>query len=70
MEQFIGEKLEDVVSLLEQSKEKYVVENNNHNVCGDTVLVTNAQKRNGVIVLTTGEFIFDVKGNFDAKKIR
>ena len=70
MEQFIGEKLEDVVSLLEQSKEKYVVENNNHNVCGDTVLVTNVQKRNGVIVLTTGEFIFDVKGNFDAKKIR
>ncbi|MBQ3494845.1 MAG: hypothetical protein IJA69_05450 [Clostridia bacterium] len=70
MEQFIGEKLEDVVSLLEQSKEKYVVENNNHNVCGDTILVTNVQKRNGVIVLTTGEFIFDVKGNFDAKKIR
>ena len=69
MEEFIGKRIEEVVSQLELSKEKYVINDNNHNVCGDTILVTNIQKRDDIIYITTGSFIFDIKGNIDAKKI-
>ena len=68
MLEFIGKKLEDVIALLEKTNEKYVVKDNNHNVCGDTTLVTNIQKQDDCIMITTGEFIFDVKGNNNAKK--
>ena len=69
MEHFIGKRIEEVVSQLELSKEKYVIMDNNHNVNGDTILVTNIQKKGDVVYITTGSFIFDIKGNVDAKKI-
>ena len=65
----IGKSLDEVVSLLDNSKEEYVILNNNHNVCGDRVLVTNFQKKDNIVYITTGEFIFDVKGNSNAEKI-
>ena len=70
MDSFIGKRVEEVISQLEKSKEKFQVVNNNHNVNGDVTLVTNVQKYNDCLIITTGEFIFDVKGNGDAKKIR
>ena len=70
MDGFIGKRVEEVISQLEKSKEKFQVVNNNHNVNGDVTLVTNVQKYNDCLIITTGEFIFDVKGNGDAKKIR
>ena len=70
MDNFIGMRIEEVISQLEKSKEKFQVVNNNHNVIGDTTLVTNVQQKNDCLVITTGEFIFDVKGNGDAKKVR
>ena len=66
MIEYIGKKLEDVIAFLEKSNEKYVVKDNNHNVCGDTTLVTNIQKQNDYVLITTGEFIFDVKGSNNA----
>ena len=70
MDNFIGMRIEDVISQLEKSKEKFIVINNNHNVIGDKTLVTNIQYKNDCYVVTTGEFIFDIKGNSDAKKVR
>ena len=70
MQNLIGKKLEYVVSLLEKSNEKYEIVDNNHNVMGDTTLVTNIQKKDNVYKITTGEFIFDVKGNKDEKENR
>lgn len=70
MDNFIGMRIEDVISQLENSKEKFQVVNNNHNVDGDATLVTNVKRENDCIIITTGEFIFDVKGNSNAKKIR
>ena len=70
MQNLIGQKLEYVVSLLEKSNEKYEIVDNNHNVMGDTTLVTNIQKKDNVYKITTGEFIFDVKGNKDEKENR
>ena len=70
MDNFIGMRIEEVISQLESSKEKFMVINNNHNVNGDTILVTNVQKKDDCWIITTGEFIFDIKGNDNAKKIR
>ena len=54
----------------EKSKEKFQVIDNNHNVNGDVTLVTNVQKNNDCFIITTGKFIFDIKGNSDAKKVQ
>ena len=70
MDNFIGMHIEEVISQLKKSKEKFIVVDNNHNVCGDAVLVTNAVKNDDCWFITTGEFIFDIKGNDNAKKIR
>ena len=70
MDNFIGMRIKDVISQLENSKEKFLVVNNNHNVDGDETLVTNVQQKDDCLIITTGEFIFDVKGNSNAKKIR
>lgn len=60
MEDFIGLPLENVIESLKKSNIDYVVKNNNSHVVGDTVLVTNAKKQNNIVVLTVGEFIFDI----------
>ena len=70
MDNFIGMRIEEVISQLEKSKEKFQVIDNNHNVKGDVTLVTNVQKNNDCFIITTGKFIFDIKGNSDAKKVQ
>ena len=61
MQKFIGEKLDDVILYLKANDIKYVVENNNHNICGDTMLVTNIVAKDDAVILTVGSFIFDVR---------
>ena len=61
MKKFIGEKLEVVLSYLEEKGINYSVEENNHNINGDTKLVTNIIAKDKTVVLTVGSFIFDVR---------
>ena len=54
----IGKKLSDIL----KKEGNFKVIDNNFNVVGEK-LVTNVKEEGKIIVLTTGEFIFDVKGN-------
>lgn len=58
---FIGMPLNEVTKQLDEQNKKYIVKNNNFNVAGDTVLVTNVKEQKQEIVLIVGEFIFDLK---------
>ncbi len=62
MEHLIGRTLTDCQKELESKNIKYTVVSNNHNVNGDTVLVTNVKVlQDNSVILTTGEFIFNLK---------
>ena len=58
---FIGEKLENVVNYLISNNIKYEIYDNNFNIDGDTTLVTNYANEDGIVKLTTGKFIFDIR---------
>ncbi len=62
MNNYIGKKLDDVVFELTQKGVSYNIINNNHNVDGGILLVTNAVlTEDKTVNLTVGEFIFDLK---------
>ena len=62
MENFVGQKLDIVINELKKQEKSYKLVCNNHNVEGDTKLVTNVEMgEDNVIILTYGEFIFNLK---------
>lgn len=61
MQNLIGQKLEEVVNYLYNEGLEVIIKDNNFNVNGDTKLVTNIKMENKVAVVTTGNFVFDVK---------
>ena len=62
MEHLIGKTLSDCEKELADKKIRFVVVDNNHNVKGDTTLVTNVKVLpDNLVVLTTGEFIFNLE---------
>lgn len=61
MEYFIGERLEVVLNYLAQKGLKYEVIDNNFSVDGDTRIVTNIKEVNGIVYITTGNFIFNLE---------
>ncbi len=61
MNKFIGQKLEDVISELQNMGITFEIIDNNFSVNGDTKLVTNIVKQNEIVKVYTGNFIFDVK---------
>lgn len=61
--ELIGKKLEDVINYLEKENIKYIVVDNNYNVNGDTKLVTNAVANDNGYVITTGDFIFNIRND-------
>ena len=61
MQNLIGEKLENVITLLTQKGLKFNIKDNNFSIDGDTKLVTNIIIENEVAYITTGNFVFDVK---------
>ena len=62
MEHLIGLNIEDAKNELNNKGISFKIVKNNHNVCGDTCLVTNAvQLEDKTIVLTVGSFIFNLK---------
>ncbi len=62
MEHLIGLNIEDAKNELNNKGISFKIVSNNHNVCGDTCLVTNAvQLEDKTIVLTVGSFIFNLK---------
>lgn len=63
MQDFVGNKLSDVINKLQSLGKKYEIISNNHNVNGDTILVTNIKTKDDVVYVTTGEFIFNIKGD-------
>ena len=62
MEHLIGKSLQECVNEVTKAGLKYQIVENNHNVVGDTKLVTNAKIQDGTVILTVGEFIFNLKG--------
>lgn len=62
MEHFIGKTLQECINELTKMGLSYRVVENNHNVVGDNKLVTNAKRQNDIVILTVGEFIFNLKG--------
>lgn len=67
---FIGQKLEAVEKFLKDRGINYIVVNNNFNLSGDTLLVTNVKQQNNQIVLVVGEFIFDLERKLHENWIR
>ena len=62
MEELIGMSLDECKKVLQSKGINFVVQNNNHKVSGDTVLVTNAKTTaDNTVILTIGEFIFNLK---------
>ena len=61
MEHLIGKKLEDVLEVLNKSGYSVQIKDNNHNVNGDTLLVTNIVANDKTVIVTVGSFIFDVR---------
>lgn len=61
MQDFIGEKLENVVKYLTAKGISYKILDNNFSVKGDTLLVTNCVAKDDAVYLTVGSFIFDVR---------
>lgn len=61
MEDFVGKTLNEVTETLQKQNKKFVVKENNHNVVGDTILVTNVQElEDETVVLTVGNFILNL----------
>ncbi|MBQ9785882.1 MAG: hypothetical protein IJW25_00245 [Clostridia bacterium] len=65
MQKFIGEKLENVLNVLNQKGIKYIIKDNNFSVNGDTTLVTNIVAKDDAVILTVGSFIFDVRNKIN-----
>lgn len=63
MQNFVGYPLEDVEKHLKEKNLNYKIEKNNFKVEGDRLLVTNAKSQDEMIVLTVGEFIFEIGDN-------
>lgn len=61
MREFIGLSKQEAIKVLEESGQEYEFVLNNFKISGDRLLVTNAKKENGKIILVLGEFIFDLK---------
>ncbi|MGI5842375.1 MAG: hypothetical protein ACOX6H_03710 [Christensenellales bacterium] len=61
MKNFIGLPLSQVINELEKTNTPYEVVMNNFIIEGDTKLVTNVKSQNNKVVLTVGEFIFNLK---------
>ena len=61
MDHLIGKTLQECIDEITKSGLKYQIVENNHNVDGDTKLVTNAKKQDDIVILTIGEFIFNLK---------
>ena len=62
MEDFIGQKLEDVIIKLEKSNISYKIVENDHKTGGDVTLVTNQRVlQDKTVLLTVGKFIFQLK---------
>ena len=61
MQDFIGEKLENVGKYLTEKGITYKILDNNFSVNGDTLLVTNYVAKDDAVYLTVGSFIFDVR---------
>ena len=62
MQEFIGKPLHEVLEALKNNSKKVTLQNNNFNVVGDTKLVTNIFETKDEIIVTFGEFIFNLKG--------
>ena len=60
MRNLIGQKLDVAIQKLNENNIKYVVVENNHNVNGDTTLVTNVKTQENLVIIYTGQFVFDV----------
>ena len=62
MEHLIGLSKENAIKYLCDKGISYEILYNNHNVMGDTELVTNVKLGdNNIVILTIGSFIFDLK---------
>lgn len=62
MNHYIGMNVDFVIGELKQKGIPYKIINNNHNVQGDTILVTNFELTNdNTAIITVGEFIFNLK---------
>lgn len=62
MEHLVGLSKELALQELEKKGMSFEIVCNNHNVQGDTMLVTNAKlSENNTVILTIGSFIFDLK---------
>ena len=62
MNDYIGQRLEDVEKDLDNQKISYKVVENNHNVDGDVTLVTNQMiLQDKTVLLTVGKFLFKLK---------
>ena len=61
MLEYIGEKLETVLNILDSQGIAYIIKDNNFSVEGDTKLVTNIVTKDEIVEITTGNFIFDVR---------
>lgn len=68
MEHLIGKKLEDVLEVLNKSGYSVQIKDNNHNVNGDTLLVTNIVANDKTVIVTVGSFIFDVRNKVNENK--
>ena len=65
---FIGEKLETVISYLKSKGITYEIQDNNFSVEGDTWLVTNFVLKDNFAKITVGSFIFDVQNKSKTAK--
>ena len=62
MNHYIGMSIDFVTRDLKNKGIPYKIINNNHNVQGDTILVTNLQiTKDNTAIITVGEFIFNLK---------
>ena len=62
MNDYIGQRLEDVEKDLDNQKISYKVVENNHNVDGDVTLVTNQTiLQDKTVLVTVGKFLFKLK---------
>lgn len=68
MQEYIGEKLNIVINILQQKGIKYKVMDNNFNVDGDTLLVTNIYSQDDTVIIVTGSFIFDIRNKSNEGK--
>lgn len=61
MDYLIGKTLQFAKKELADKGIAYQVVENSDSIEGDTILVTNAQNKNGIVILTTSKFIFNLK---------